>query len=226
MADPILLVDADDARARDLAGRIRALCHSVPTVVASVAAARDLLDTTPHGLVLLHLDAVTGHVEGSAALKGLRELFLLHPEASIVALVGDLRPEEAAGVLHAGAADVLEVPITDLHLGRQLRHLLDVHGRAKASAERVERRLKRATEALVARRLGAAHAHARRALAVDPLLPAAYNVLGIVAQLRLRIEDAQRLYRTALALDNGFTPARANLVNLTGFPKRLSAFEV
>ena len=77
-----------------------------------------------------------------------------------------------------------------------------------------------------ARRLDAAHAHARRALALDPLLPAAFNVLGVVAQLRLCIDDAQRLYRTALALDDRYGPARANLVNLTGFPKKLSAFEV
>ena len=51
-------------------------------------------------------------------------------------------------------------------------------------------------------------------------------MLGVVAQLRLALPDAQRLYRTALALDDRFAPARANLVNITGFPKRLSAFEV
>ena len=107
-----------------------------------------------------------------------------------------------------------------------IRDRLDVHQRAAETEARVARRLKRAHDALAARRLEAAHAHARRALALDPLVPAAFNVLGVVAQLRLCLDDAQRLYRTALALNDRYEPARTNLVNLTGFPKHLSVFEV
>lgn len=227
LAARALIVDPDVERASNVARRVRDETHLVPDVVRSSEAAEAWLDDKHAALVFVAVDAVPGQMATSEGRSTVRRIFLLHPEATIVALVGhEIGPEEAASVLHAGAADLLEVPVTDAKLGTRLRHLLDAHRKVAETEARVARRLRRAHDALAARRLDAAHAHARRALALDPLLPAAFNVLGVVAQLRLCIEDAQRLYRTALALDDRYGPARANLVNLTGFPKKLSAFDV
>ena len=226
LARRALIVDADADRAAAFAARVRAELDLAPEIVSQGAAATTWIDHKRPVLVFVAVDAAPGQVKDSEGRRVVRDLFLVHPEAILVALVGPLHPEEAAALVHAGATDLLDAARTTAPLGKRLAHLLDGLGRATDDAARVARRVQRANEALAARRLGAAHAHARRALAIDPLSAAAFNVLGVVAQLRLALPDAQRLYRTALALDDRFAPARANLVNITGFPKRLSAFEV
>lgn len=226
LAPRALIVDPDAEQAKAFARRVQSETSLTPEVVRTRGAAEAWLDVKRPVLVFVTVDAAPGAVAASEGRKTVREIFLRHPEATLVALVGaNIGPEEAADVLHAGAADLLEMPMSDARLGPRLRHLLDRREQDAETEARVARRLQRARAALVARRLDAAHAHARRALALDPLTPSAYNVLGIVAQLRLCLDDAQRLYRTALALDDRYGPARANLVNLTGFPKKLSVFE-
>jgi predicted O-linked N-acetylglucosamine transferase (SPINDLY family) len=72
-----------------------------------------------------------------------------------------------------------------------------------------------------------AEAAIRRALAIDPASPPAWNLLGIIQQLNQDLDDAMRSYRHALAIDADYAEAVGNLGNamlLQGDPKAASEF--
>ena len=158
-------------------------------------------------------------------LGDLEALHEAHPEVPVIAFVDDLPPERAADVLHAGAAHLLQKPVHPDRLLARVAAVLDAAGRAGRARTQFDDHVGRARVALGERRVAAAEAHARAALGCDGTRPEPFNVLGIVAQLRMDLPAAQRLYRAALALDDRFEPARRNLIALSAFPKKLSAFE-
>ena len=51
----------------------------------------------------------------------------------------------------------------------------------------------------------------RQALALDDRQPAAYNLLGVLHEVRGERREAQNCYREALNLDERYAPARFNL---------------
>jgi DNA-binding NtrC family response regulator len=71
--------------------------------------------------------------------------------------------------------------------------------------------LEQAKAAAEARDLHSALAWAQKAVAVDPARPEAFNLLGVVHEVRYERLQAQKYYRAALALDPTFKPAQSNL---------------
>ena len=117
----------------------------------------------------------------------------------------------AVEAMRAGAYGVLPKPFT----APDVRAVA-----ADALAERApdaggyDERVALARAAVGDRLLGAAAEHARGALALDPTRPEAFNVLGVVLQIRGAAADARRYYGAA-ALRPGYGPALRNLENLT-----------
>jgi Tfp pilus assembly protein PilF len=103
---------------------------------------------------------------------------------------------------------------------------LDREAQTHLSTARYEDHIQQAKKSLKARRLEAALEHAKQALALNPSQPVPFNIMGIVMQLKMQVSEAQKYYRSALALDDAYAPARNNLEALSGFPKKLSQFEL
>jgi len=69
------------------------------------------------------------------------------------------------------------------------------------------------------RNLEDAESRLKRAIALDYTRPDAFNILGIIMEIRSDIPRAQSYYRAALSLDPTYTPARDNLDRSVGFRK-------
>jgi DNA-binding response OmpR family regulator len=220
-APPVLIVEDDEVLRAGLAEILRTHLGLGAVEVGTGAEAFQALDGQPFALALVNLA-----LPGEDGLDVVQRLFRYHPEVPIVAMVIEQGPEEAAEVILAGAAHVLAHPLTPERVAGRIRDVLDADEQARDRADRVVRRIRNAHVALRERRLAAAAAHARRALALDAARPEPFNILGVVAQLRMHVPEAQRFYRTALALDDQYGPARRNLDALSAFPRRLSTFVI
>ncbi len=218
---PVLVVDDDPELRHYFSDVLRHRLGLASIEVETGEEAFGVLDRQPCGLAIVDL-----RLPGEDAVEVVRRLFRFHPEVPIVGLIEAQGPEEAAEVILAGAAHVLAAPFSMDRVAERLRAVLDTDERTRDRNARVARRIHNAHTALHSRRLEAAAAHARRALALDAARPEPFNVLGIVAQLRLDVHEAQRFYRTALALDDQYGPAQFNLNALSAFPRRLSVFQV
>ncbi|MBE2185976.1 MAG: response regulator [Rhodothermales bacterium] len=218
-----VLVVIDDEEQREAC--VASLSEMPGLVVEAVVDGRQALERLngrAYALALVEQNMPPANERG--LLRGLKAL---HPETALVAYVeGDLPPEEAAEYLHAGASHLLALPVTPERLRARVKAMLDAEARTNDRTDRFRHHLHAATLALDERQLTAASAHARQALSYEGARPEPFNVLGIVAQLSMDLAEAQRLYRTALALDPNFAPARDNLRAISDFPKKLSLFRV
>ncbi len=92
-------------------------------------------------------------------------------------------------------------------------------GSARADASDVTIRyadhIRRARERIAARRFPAAWADLSRAVGLDPERPDAFNLLGVLKEIRGDRLGAQTLWRVSLDLDPRYTPARDNLARST-----------
>lgn len=68
-----------------------------------------------------------------------------------------------------------------------------------------------AKQRLAGQDYGAAAEWAKKALALDPSRPEAFNLLGALEELEQQWSAAQRYYRAALAFDPAYRPAQSNL---------------
>lgn len=148
------------------------------------------------------------------------------PDVPVVLITAHGDVETAVQAMQAGAAGFVEKPFTPDQIRAVAARHLDREVQDREAAETFEAHLRRAREAVGDRRLEAAQEHARQALALRPDRPDPFNVLGVVAQLQMDVAEAQRYFRSALALDDAYGPARRNLENLSGFPKRLGQFHL
>ena len=146
------------------------------------------------------------------------------PGVPVVMITAHGDVETAVEAMQAGAAGFVQKPFTPDQIRAVAARHLDRAAHEQEAAEDYEAHLQRAREATDERRLDAALGHARQAVALRPDRPEPFNVLGVVAQLQMDVAEAQRYFRSALALDDAYGPARKNLENLSGFPKRLGQF--
>ena len=148
------------------------------------------------------------------------------PDVPVVMITAHGDVETAVEAMQAGAAGFLQKPFTPDQVRAVAARHLDREAQGREAAASYDAHLRHAREAVGGRRLDAALEHARQALALRPDRPEPFNVLGVVAQLQMDVAEAQRFFRSALALDDAFGPARKNLENLSGFPKRLGQFHL
>lgn len=181
----------------------------------------DKLTATTYDLILS--DFKMPHADGMAVLQASAEVC---PDVPVVMITAHGDIETAVQAMQAGAAGFVEKPFTPDQIRAVAAKHLDREAHDRHAAESYDTYLRRAREAVEGRRLDAALEHARQALALRPDRPEPFNVLGVAAQLQMDVAEAQRYFRSALALDDGFTPARKNLENLSGFPKRLGQFHL
>ena len=183
--------------------------------------ALDKLAAAGYDLVLC--DLKMPHVDGMGVLRGAAAHC---PDVPIVMITAHGDVETAVEAMQAGAAGFLEKPFTPDQIRSIAARHLDQEAHDEQASASYDAHLGQARQAVEDRRLDAALGHARQAIALRPDRPEPFNVLGVVAQLQMDVPDAQRYFRSALALDDAYGPARQNLENLSGFPKRLGQFRL
>lgn len=206
----VLVVVADPAlRAAVATSLTRGLSVSVDQAVSGPDALAAFA-RTPYALVLVDQYLPGEHVP--ALVRSLRSRF---PSVQVAALVDRVGPEQLADLMQSGVAGVIEKPFSAERLMLRVADMLGDIVPSQSPAEQFSEHLALAWQALSGRQLDVATAHARRALALDGSRPEPFNLLGMIAQLRNDVGQAQSYYRTALALNSHYDPARQNLSMLT-----------
>ena len=178
-----------------------------------------LMEDHAFDLVLLDLK-----MPGMSGMEVLQEVARRTPDVPVVMITAHGDVETAVEAMQAGAATFIQKPFTLAEIRKLVTETLDPDARSRRSADRYAERIQQAKACIGERRLESALEHARQAVALAPSRPEPFNIMGVAAQLQMQVSEAQKYYRSALSLDEGYEPARKNLENLSGFPKKLSRF--
>ena len=173
--------------------------------------ALDYIDDNPCDLVLL--DVRMPELDGFEVLERLIEK---RPGLPVVIVTAHGTIAHAVDAIRKGADTFVHKPFTPEHI----RTIV-----AQALADGPEQTDEAYDDHIEAARTGIregdyeqARRHIHKAFAVDATRPEAFNLLGVIMQLRNQYRSAQRYYMSALALRPGYEPAVYNRDNVARSP--------
>lgn len=209
----ILIIDDEKNIRLTMDQSLEPLGIAVRTAVNGEEALQKLGDT-PAGLVFL--DLKMPGMDGMEVLRRIKEEW---PETRVIIITAHGTVESAVEAMKLGAVDFIQKPfspaeIRDLAIQVMAREALDVE-----SAVDYPSLIEFTKRCISDREFSAARETARKAIAADPAHPEAYNLLGVLLEIKGDGLEAQKFYRAALDMDPTFKSAWANLDRTTSWHK-------
>lgn len=209
----ILIMD-DEKNARPLLSQIiTAMGHDV-SIVTNTKTAWQKLAEGKFDLILLDLDLPT-----SDDLDILRQMEELRPDIPLIVVSAHGTIQNAVEAIKLGAIDFVPKPFTPEKIQNLVSRVLDRKQVEAARLSDYQAHLKLARRCAKAQHFEAAMEHIHKALMANPSGPEAFNLLGVLEELRGNDTEAMKNYRVALDFDPTYKPAQENLTRagrLTG----------
>jgi len=162
------------------------------------------------GLILL--DLKMPGMDGMEVLRRVREF---RPDVRVIILTAYGTVESAVEAMKLGAADFIQKPFSPEEIRELVSRVMD---REKLDEQKLidyGTSIELAKRCIGDRHFDAAIEHARKAISLDSGRPEAFNLLGVLMEIRGDRDEAQKNYRAALSLDPSYQPAIKNLQRST-----------
>jgi DNA-binding NtrC family response regulator len=215
--EKILVVDDERNTRTTLEEALHPLGYEV--VLAS-SGAEALERLTDRGIALVLLDL---KMPGMGGLDVLRRIGDERPDVTVVILTAHGTTDSAVESMKHGALDVIQKPFSLNEIRDFVRREMDPGTREQLRKDQYHQRVGQAREMIRGGALESALAHLREAEALDPGRPDAFNLTGVISELRRDRTAAQKQYRIALDLDPTYQPAKENLQGSTRGPTERGA---
>lgn len=183
-----------------------------PRTAATGEEALSRLKETGFDLVLL--DFRMSGMDGIEVLRRIREG---HPKVRVIMITAHGTIESAVEAMKLGAVDFLQKPCTPAEIRELAGKVMQRDVIDASQAEDYPTLIELAKKCIAEYRFEAAGAHLRKAVAVDPSRPEAFNLLGAIQEIQgAHPSDALKNYHAALSLDPSYIPARKNIERIAG----------
>ncbi|MDY7016117.1 MAG: response regulator [Cyanobacteriota bacterium] len=212
-SEKILVVDDEKNIRLTVAQALEPLGYRVKTAFNGEDALMQL-EAEPYDLILCDLK-----MPGMDGMQLLSKAVELYPEIAIAMISAHGTVDNAVEAMKLGAVDFLQKPFTP----RELRDLVDrVFRRKNLESEPgsdYELALEAAKQGANKRQFEQAVERAKKAIAIDPSRPEAFNFLGELQEMLGDKEEGLKNYRVAVGIDPAYEPARNNLSRATREPR-------
>lgn len=210
---PILIVDDEKNIRLTLSQSLASLDLPVRMAVNGEEALQKLQEEE-FGLILLDL-RMPG-MDGMDVLSRVRERW---PKVRVIVITAHGTIESAVEALKLGAVDFIQKPFSPGEIRDLVTRVLEREALEDDGTADYHRLIELSKRHITDREFEDARSFARKAIAVDPGQPEAYNLLGALLEIKREIVEAQRFYRAALDIDPSYKPARDNLHRTTSQEK-------
>ncbi|MBI5579171.1 MAG: response regulator [Deltaproteobacteria bacterium] len=170
------------------------------------------LEKTDFDLALL--DFRMSGMDGIELLRRIREG---HPKVRVIMITAHGTIESAVEAMKLGAVDFLQKPCTPAEIRELVGKVMEREVIDESQAEGYPTLIELAKKCIADYRFEAAGAHVRKAVAIDPSRPEAFNLLGAILEVQgAHPSAALKNYHAALSLDPSYIPARKNIERIAG----------
>lgn len=163
------------------------------------------------GVIVLDL-RLPGGMDGLEVLRQVRET---RPDIHVIMVSAYGTIDSAVEAMKLGAVDFIQKPFAVAEIRELVAKVMDRDALDEKKAADYASLIELAKRSIGQRLFDAAVEHVRKAIGLDPTRPEAFNLLGVLMEVRQNQTEAQECYRAALALDPTHEPARKNLSRLT-----------
>ncbi len=200
----ILIVDDEKNIRLTLSQSLAPLDLPVRTAVNGEEALQKLQEEE-FGLILLDL-RMPG-MDGMEVLNIVRKKW---PKTRVIVITAHGTIESAVEALKLGAVDFIQKPFSPGEIRDLVTRILEREALDEDGTADYHKLIELCKRHVTDREFEDARSFARKAIAVDPGQPEAYNLLGALLEIKRGIVEAQRFYRAAIDIDPSYKPARDN----------------
>ena len=161
---------------------------------------------------LILLDIKMPGMDGMTALERIRKIT---PDVSVMMITAHGTVANAVDAMKLGAVDFLQKPFTPDEIRQAVSLVLDRRILDEKRVAEYDEFMELAKKYVERRDFLTAAECVRKAIAISPTRPEAFNFLGALTEIRGDVPEAQKLYRAATSLDPSYSPARENLSRTT-----------
>lgn len=163
---------------------------------------------------LIMLDIKLPGIDGIEVLKSIHET---NPDIPVIIITAHGTIETAVEAMKLGSIDFLQKPFTPDEIRTLVTNIIDRKALDESNVVDYKSFVELAKKKINERKFDAANSHLKKAIAINPANPEAFNFLGLLSEVQGNILNAQKNYRAALALDPTYKPARKNLDRSTSY---------
>lgn len=157
---------------------------------------------------LMLLDLSMAGMDGDEVLAQVNQR---HPQVKVIMVTAHGTVDNAVEAMKSGAMDFIQKPFAPQEIRELVAKVLDREIQETAHEANYEMYLDLARRSIADNQFKAALEQAKRAVAENSTRPEAFNLLGVLYELKHERNIAMKNYRIALDLDPTYEPARTNL---------------
>jgi len=161
-------------------------------------------------LVLLDI-----RMPGMTGIELLRKLRELRPDIRVIIMTAYGTVESAVDAMKLGAVDFIQKPFVPGEIRELVSRVMDREKLDEAKASGYASYLELAKRCIGDRHFDAAIEHLRTAVSLEPGRPEAFNLLGVLLEIKGDRYEAQKNFRAAISMDPSYKPALDNLQRST-----------
>lgn len=205
MSQKILVVDDEKNIRTTIRYALESEGYAVDTAVNGEEALQKM-DETDYAVALLDL-----RMPGIDGMKLLAQVQDHYPQTSVAIISAHGTVGNAVEAMKLGAVDFIQKPFSPQEIRQLVSSMLARRASEGADGFNYDDRLRLARQMIAANDRTGALDEVKRAIAIDPSRPQAFNLLGVLHELAYETAEAQKCYRVALDLKPDYQPARENL---------------
>ena len=163
---------------------------------------------------LILLDFWMSGMDGIEVLRCIRQGY---PKVRVIMITAHGTIESAVEAMKLGAVDFIQKPCTPGEIRKWVGKVMERETIDESKAQDYPMLIELAKKCIADYRFEAAGAQVRKAVAIDPSRPEAFNLLGAIQEiLGAHPSEALKNYHAALSLDSSYAPARKNIERIAG----------
>ncbi|MBN2029200.1 response regulator [bacterium] len=210
----VLIVD-DEKNIRLTLGQLLSEMNMNPDSAVNGEEALAKMQKTEYSLILLDLK-----MPGMDGMEVLRRVRTMRPDIKIIIITAHGTIDYAVEAMKLGAVDFIQKPFTPKEIRELITLVLDRDKLNEKKAQDYKTHFEFVKKCINEQHFEAAMIHAQKAISLNPSRPEAFNLLGVLFEIKKNKQEAQKNYRAALSLDPSYKPAIQNLHRITQWTQK------